>query len=379
MRGGPSEGKRSRWLIWAALSSHLSSGCAMQHAMELEPRGGSCAAEAPGKRDDGSLVSWYGPVDLGDRETLHEWCATVGPVAIDSLPGEQFGVWRAVDSLAVVTWNVKVGGGDLLGFIEHELYLSCDEGEPAPADGFSHFVLLLQEAHRRSEHVPKLPSSHSIPRRIVPDPRPGEHVDVVEAARRCGLSFIYLPSMRNGREEHGSKREDKGSAILSTLPLNDFIAIELPFEAARRVAVAATVQRPDGDGPRVLSLHLDVSSTLFRTFRTGNSTRVRQGLGLVDALRILERTRPAPLATVVGGDFNTWSASETVLQRLREHFPESPAWDGKPTRGAFPTDHLLFRQAGAGRIEFIDGSYRRVEDPYYSDHRARMGWFKLGG
>jgi hypothetical protein len=47
-----------------------------------------------------------------------------------------------------------------------------------------------------------------------------------------------VPSARNGPQTIAAEREDKGNAILSTLSLKDLIAIELPFEAGRKVAVA---------------------------------------------------------------------------------------------------------------------------------------------
>ena len=50
--------------------------------------------------------------------------------------------------------------------------------------------------------------------------------------------------MRNGRPPQTD--EDRGNAILSTEPLADLTAIELPFEQQRRVAVAATLRSRHG-------------------------------------------------------------------------------------------------------------------------------------
>ena len=64
-----------------------------------------------------------------------------------------------------------------------------------------------------------------------------ERIDIVEAAGRLGLSLVYVPSMRNGSDTD----EDRGNAILSTEPLSDVAAVELPFERQRRVAIDAAV------------------------------------------------------------------------------------------------------------------------------------------
>ena len=72
-----------------------------------------------------------------------------------------------------------------------------------------------------------------------------------------GLWIVYVPSMRNGR---GDETEDRGSAILSTLPLSDAVAIELPWVHQRRVAVMVTVSSRLGNAPwhaRMVSVHLD--------------------------------------------------------------------------------------------------------------------------
>ncbi len=81
------------------------------------------------------------------------------------------------------------------------------------------------------------------------------------------------------------------------------------------------------------------------------------------------------MTSIVGGDFNSWSMNETVMQHLLRHFPDSPSWDGKPTRGRFPTDHLLLRIADD---EIHLRSYRRIDNTYYSDHYPRIAWLTKG-
>ena len=79
----------------------------------------------------------------------------------------------------------------------------------------------------------------------------GPQEDVVETARSLGLNLRYAPSMRNG-----VAASDRGNAILSSLPLEDAHAIELPLVLQRRVAVSARVT-VGGIKLRLVSAHLD--------------------------------------------------------------------------------------------------------------------------
>ncbi|MCZ6755777.1 MAG: hypothetical protein O7E49_10740, partial [Gemmatimonadetes bacterium] len=113
----------------------------------------------------------------------------------------------------------------------------------------------------------------------------------------------------------------------------------------------------------------------WRMFRTGNSSRVRQALGLVEALAAVDGTRA--ITTVLGGDFNTWASGETTLKHLRKHFPDAPRID-EATRGPFPTDHLFLRY-GDGTTpaaRMVSGSYRRIDDSYNSDHHGLLMWLR---
>lgn len=369
--------------------------------MKLHPEGRACPGSQDASAADASLA-WLSPVSGAEGRALEEWCRTVGPVIIDSVPAGYFGALQPGDSLAVVTWNVETGSGDILTFIEQELGLDCAASpRPAVAQGFAPFVILAQEAYRRSASVPRVASQAAIPPRIPEKERPGPRLHIDEIARQCGLSIVYVPSRRNGPEEYDGEGEDWGNAILSTLPLSDFIAIELPLGASRRVAVGATVHNARRDSLRVVSIHLSTFPAFWRILRTGNSTRTRHWLAFAEALRTVELIRADSedesvvvecyprcgadgslrhfIPTVVGGDFNTWSPRETALRHARDHFPHSPAWDGKPTRGAFPTDHLLFREGQRpAAAHVVEGSYRRIEDKYHSDHNARIVWLRIG-
>jgi endonuclease/exonuclease/phosphatase family metal-dependent hydrolase len=302
---------------------------------------------------------------------------------LDSVPDARYGPWEAGDSVAVGVWNVAGGSGYLTEFLKAELDLDWSREAARPSH---HFVLLFQEVFRRSGDIPTSPPSPAIPPRIKEPERPGDRPDVVSVAQRCGLAFIYVPATRNGVEEYDGMREDKGNAIVTTLPLSDFIAIELPMVAQRRVSVAATIRGPEGDSLRVVSVHLNNFPSPWRFVTTGGMTRVQQALSVTDALQRVERERGGTsdeaggyaVSTVAAGDFNTWSAHETALRQLRDHFPDSPPYQGKATRTGFATDHLLFRSStvpGARSGRIIEGSYRRIDNPYYSDHYPLMAWF----
>ena len=107
--------------------------------------------------------------------------------------------------------------------------------------------------------------------------------------------------MRNGPPS--ASDEDRGNAILSNLPLTDLVAIELPFERQRRVAIAATIAgRTTAGAPwrlRVVSAHLDNIGGAKRAYLAAEYGRTRQARGL---LTVLAGSEP----TILAGDFNTW-------------------------------------------------------------------------
>jgi endonuclease/exonuclease/phosphatase family metal-dependent hydrolase len=385
----------------ALTASIIMAGCMPPYTTSLTPNA-SRSCPARGTASDRDPITWLFPTESKDNGQSEAWCKAVGPPVIDSLPVASFGNLAEDDSITIAVWNTDVGAGHLLAFLETELGLDCAIA-PTLAPGSAHFVLLVQEALRRSNDIPDLPPQWAIPPPAKEEAHPGRRLDIVEVARHCGLSLMYVAGARNGHEARDGRREDKGEAILSTLPLSDFIAIELPYEAARRVAVAATVHNQRGDSLRVVSVHLISTPPPWRVLQTGNSSRLRQSLAVVDALKRVELDRADDaefrrlhecyprcdgdglprhtISTIVAGDLNTWSTRETALQHLLEHFPDSPTLLSEPTRGPFPTDHLLFR-GNAARGEtpdrVIETSYRRIDDTYYSDHNPIVAWFRYG-
>jgi len=187
---------------------------------------------------------------------LERWRANVGPVVTRPATfdaGQPETGWRpgsAPPPLVVVSWNVWMGRGrlvDLLTRVRAGEYARL--GAPAGAP----LAVLVQEAYRAGTDIPRRTSNAAgmgLGRGF------GVGEDILDVAHRLGLGLCYVPSMRNG--PHAS---DRGNAILSSLPLEDACAVELPLAVQRRVAVAATVALPDVRGGsrrvRLVSAHLD--------------------------------------------------------------------------------------------------------------------------
>src|SRR5262245_137303 len=157
-------------------------------------------------------LSWISPTSDGDKSKLDAWCDTVGPALVRT-PREH-PIKRSGRTL-IVDWNVNVGNGNIEALIQKLTADELNAGRPEP-----HFVFLLQEAFRRDPALPS-PSVRgaSIPSRIASPMQ-----DIQALSQKLDWWMFYVPSMRNGKET-----EDRGNAILSTLPLENLSAIELPF------------------------------------------------------------------------------------------------------------------------------------------------------
>ncbi len=319
--------------------------------VQAVPAGPAChAVDAPARS---ASVQWWTPLADEDRREQLAWCRTVGPAVVRAGAVDTPSL---VDRLVVVSWNVHVGGGDLPALVRDLRAGHLTEGRPV-----THFVLLLQEAFRDD---PALPSDVEGPFagaiRPGTDGRPRQ--DIEADAERLGLHLFYVPSMRNGSPEDGM--EDRGNALLSTVPLQDLQAIELPFERQRRVAAAARVELRTADGTTmplsIVTAHLDSRPGLRRLFLLAPPARTRQMRGLLDVLP----KGPA----VLGGDLNTWfGTAEGAWELARQAFPDTPDGDGA-TVGPFRLDHLFFRLP-----EGWTADWHVAESAYGSDHRPVVG------
>jgi endonuclease/exonuclease/phosphatase family metal-dependent hydrolase len=262
------------------------------------------------------------------RVTLERWSQNVGrPVALDCEPRPDTDAQRA---LVVLSWNVWIGRGRLGEMISR---IQAGDLAHAGADPAVPLVVLLQEAYRSDSSIP-LTSSGPAGRVLIA--QLGQQEDVVETARRIRLNLRYAPSMRNG-----VLQSDRGNAILSTVPLSDARAIELPLVLQRRVAVSAAV-KIGGSAIRLTSAHLDPRGPPGHRW-LGAAGRARQAEHLVASI-------PDETA-ILGADLNLGRGrSEPAWRVLGEAGftfgvpPTFPRW--KHTFHALPRlvlDYLLVR------------------------------------
>ena len=251
-----------------------------------------------------------------------------------------------------MSWNIGLGLGNVPALIAE---LRAREPD-AP------IVLLLQEAFRKGPEVPpSVPRSARFASRLGSDEHSPAREEIEVTADRGGFDLYYVPSMRNG--EPSRSDEDRGNAILSSVPLSGYDAIELPFERQRRVAVAATISGTSRHGEpwhlRVVSAHLDNLVGPKRAwFAAAELARLRQVRGLLQYVG-------AEDFVVLGGDFNTWAGfDERAYHEAAKAFPDTKAVDRRPTfKGHLRLDHLFFRLDDGWRSTF-----RRADSSYGSDH-----------
>jgi endonuclease/exonuclease/phosphatase family metal-dependent hydrolase len=302
-----------------------------------------------------------------DRAQLNAWCAAVGPALVWNPAAAD--TLESVDSLLAVSWNVHVGGGDLALFTRQLRSGVLTGGGPV-----RHFVILLQETFRYDDEMPAMNGAMRGAPRIARSPPAGERLPIDEAARELGLSVAYVPSMRNGVLNADAGGEDRGNAIVSTLPLHDVLALELPVVRQRRVAVAAVVRGRTSSGA---AWELQVASAHLEN-RGGPDLVGVQGRA-AQAEWLMERLPPAR-AAVLGADLNTWvrGGRESAARLLMPHYPSTPA--AHPP-GPTHVSHLILR----GRLDYLFArvqggrmtSYERVPALYGSDHYPLLAWIHL--
>ncbi len=311
------------------------------------------------------MLSWIAP--LGDqRPQLDRLCRTVGPAVVQSEPTRMTELDLDAAPLAVVSWNTHVDGGEVVQFVRDLRAGRFSDGHPA-----THFVLLIQETFRHAADVPGVVEAGlRAPGRIAAVRRGDREPDIVDLARTLGLAFCYVPSMRNGPPLVGVPGEDRGNAILSTLPLTSLHALELPFERQRRVAIAGSVMlrwRRSALALELTSAHLDSMGSWRHGWVFARSLRVRQARALIAAA---SRGR----AGVLGADLNAWSGTdEPAYRELQRAYAQTPSADRRPTfaHAGLRVDYLFFRLPDG-----LSAEYRRLDDRYGSDHYPLLGWIR---
>ncbi len=304
-------------------------------------------------------LAWLAPTAPGDMRALDRWRRGVGPAYVtrtDVAPAPS-------RRLLVVSWNTAVGAADVVTFVTD---LRAREGADVP------IVLLLQEVFRGGTNVPRDLDRHtSFAARIGLARNEAQPRDVASIARALGMSACYAPSMRNGAPKVSD--EDRGNAILSTLPLSDLTGIELPFERQRRVAVVARVSGLAADGRpwslRVVSAHLDNFGGARRLWMVGSGyARQRQARALTAYV-----SDAAP--TILGGDLNTWwGFDDRAYKETARAFQAPLPRDRRPTfLGVLRLDHVFFRLPDGWRSQFERGSSRFGSDHYPLIARVDVG------
>jgi endonuclease/exonuclease/phosphatase family metal-dependent hydrolase len=328
--------------------------CATVREPAWEPRELVCRQVVP---DPAQTVSWIAPEADRDRARLREWCAAVGPVFYEPSPPARAGLDPpALDRLAIISWNTHVGGGDIDGVLGR-----VRAGEFTNGRRFDDVVLLLQEVYRSGAGVPEQRTRQMvIPGRISAGSHETHSRDIAHIARARGMAALYVPAMRNGLVRDDP--EDRGNAILSTIPLADAVVVELPFEHQRRVAAVASISGHTPAGTpwrlRLVNVHLDTSLAITRggPFQA----RGRQVDALIAALA------GAASPEVLAGDFNAWLGErEPAIKALRRAYPEvaplaQPTWTG-PLGLRAPLDYVFAR----GELAI---SVQRLPARFGSDH-----------
>ena len=253
--------------------------------------------------------------------------------------------------LIVVNWNVHVGHGDIQGLIE-----KISRTERSNGYGKPEFILLLEESFRQGTDIPGS-TGFKVPRRIAP---PDAALDIEDVARELGWWMYYAPSMRNGNGSR-ERAEDRGNAILSSLPLEGVAAVELPFVVQRRVALIATVtDRQKQPRLRVAVTHFDTRAPMLDGWIFGGpSARTKQARELVSTLKAIAGD---PLPLIVGGDLNAYIGSKSVIETMSEIAPHADCGN-QPTHALGSLDHIF-----ASIPTAWPGQCVRGESTFGSDH-----------
>ena len=251
--------------------------------------------------------------------------------------------------VVVISWNVHEANGRIDELLDDLNAGRITRSRPKQV------ILLLQEAYRAGVDVPPFPHGAKAPHIITSRSPQG---DVLEIARRRGLAYAYVPSIRNGQYP----REDRGCAILSSLPLEDVTAYELVHGRQRRVTVGATVRVSIGGSDRrlrVFSLQLDTHGILDPL---GHAIHLKQ----VEALLPDLGCGPGDASDcLLGGDFNSFFAGdERAVTVARRWFGASDESDRRRTQIMGRLDHVMCH---IPRADWIPHT-RRLDSRYGSDH-----------
>jgi endonuclease/exonuclease/phosphatase family metal-dependent hydrolase len=296
-----------------------------------------------------------------DAGALDRWCRGVGPPLVLSI--DRARAAPPLEELVVLTWNAHLAEGQLAALVA-----DLRAGRFTGGRAVAHFVLLLQELYRRGPDVPEFAagarSAFAIAAR---DPRTP---DARDHAAALGASIVYVPSMRNG----AGLREDRGNAIVTSEPVHELWAMELPLERQRRVALGAAIDvAVNGETARleIVDAHLEPLSAPSSLWIFRNPRPLQAG-AILQAIRRARVDARASIGTVLGGDFNTiqGGADEDTYLDLRAWSQSLAREDARTTHPLGRLDYLFARLAPGWLL-----STTRIEAKYGSDHHPVMGRF----
>jgi endonuclease/exonuclease/phosphatase family metal-dependent hydrolase len=249
-------------------------------------------------------------------------CARLPP---QPLPGAA----SAAPTLAVATWNMHAGRGDLVRLVDDLASGRLTAGVPRD------YVLLLQEEVERDN----------------------EPLGALAATRHLFAFFLPL------RRQHGGII---GNAILSTQPFEDPRIVPLPRQRQLRAVAAANVTVA-GERLFVASVHLENRLAWWKIVFS-DTARGRQARALLQEF-------PAAQHGVLGGDLNTWlGPNEPAWREMLRRFPAAHFDTHQPTfHGRLVLDHL-FIDLPAG----WSASRRVVAETYGSDHHPVVAMMSAG-
>jgi endonuclease/exonuclease/phosphatase family metal-dependent hydrolase len=341
-------------LLWATVT--LTAAC-QSGSVPQEPFAAlrCAAAQLPELMRPEPTVTFVGDTSRAQRA----WRASAGAPIVDRTARSCGGA--PLDSILVISWNTHLGHANVRAFVA-----DLRAGRIVPGQRIQHFVLLVQEAYRESESVPASASASGCTRRMG-----GIGFDIEDIADSLGLALFYVPSMRNGCS--AVPRQDRGNAILSTLPLSNLRAIELPLLRQRRVAAMAEVSGRTSAGE---AWHLVVASVHLENRARGAPWSWVQGRARQARALIAELPDSALLA--VGGDLNALNGpDEPAVRIIGSKFAHAPEHQSKQTFTSYfvmrsQLDYLFFRCYGTHR-----STYWRASERYGSDHYPIMGFVRV--
>lgn len=343
----------------------LIAGCGHGAVLAPEPQFPRCRELVALDGNGVPPVRWLGPGQADEVVKHFTWCRGVGPLQLHRPLRSDTG---AVDSLAVLSFNVDLGAASALELVDSLRRGAYSGGEPV-----GDFVLLLQETFREGPLVPEPhPRGAGAGRARFPSSPNGQRLDVVRIADSLGLHLFYAPAMRSGKGRNPrGLPEDRGNAILSTRPLSGFAMVELPFAGTRRIAHLATATGRTSSGR---DWSLQIANVHFTVGPLGPSAlsaaRARQARAMTAAV---DSSGPV----VLGGDLNAFSLFGTAesVQILERALGGPPRGDTSPTRGRQRLDYLFFRLPGG----YEGRPYVRLPWTFGSDHHPVLGWVVFTG